>query len=58
MTAFGVLNVGSGSGAHSTISTTAQASSISGAAHYPQQQTSYTDEELSEFVRESESHVV
>ena len=49
------LYVGSGSGAHSTISTTAQASSISGAAHYPQQQMSYSDEELSEFVCESES---
>ena len=47
--------VGSSSGAHSTIGTTTQASSISGLAHHPHQQT---DEELSEFVCESVSYIV
>ena len=49
------LYVGSSSRVHPTIGTTAQASPVSGLAHHPQQQT-YTDEELSEFICESESH--
>ena len=52
-----LLYVGSTSGAHSTNGTTAQGTTAQApgtAYHLPQQ----TDEELSKFVCESESHIV
>ena len=52
-----LLYVGSISGVHSTIGTTAQGTTaqVPGMAHHLPQQT---DEELSKFVCESESHIV
>ena len=51
------MYVGSTSGAHCTIGTNAQGTTarVSGTAHHLPQQT---DEELSKFVCESESHIL